>query len=44
MPGKLIISLDFELIWGVIDSSNVVSYNENITGLVEIRCNYEIIC
>lgn len=34
--GKLIISLDFELLWGVRDRRTIASYGENIRGVWEV--------
>lgn len=49
--GKFIISLDFELMWGVFDSRTVDSYKENILGartvipqLLELFSKYEVAC
>ena len=35
MPGQLIISLDFELLWGVRDHADRASYGDNIIGARE---------
>ena len=35
MPGQLIISLDFELLWGVRDHADRASYGGNIIGARE---------
>lgn len=49
MSGKLIVSLDFELLWGVLDFDNPNSYKDNVLGgrkaipkLLELFEKYEI--
>ena len=47
--GKLVISLDFELLWGMRDKKTIETYGENILGvqqsipkMIEIFNEYEI--
>ncbi len=49
MPGKLIVSLDFELFWGMLDCSTLDDYGDNVMGgrgaiprLLELFQKYDI--
>lgn len=49
MPGKLIVSLDFELFWGMLDCSTLEAYGDNVLGgraaiprLLELFRKYDI--
>ena len=36
MSGKFVISIDFELIWGMLDQSNREEYKKNIKKIIGI--------